>query len=113
MRQGIHWQIEEQLTTDVNNAFIYVVEFYTLVGACPVDASSRVFEIAGTQGRYTIDNTCLIYMGEGALGVEWPQCATPPPSRVKHSEYSEHFNFNHRGGGVGESTPLHIFPIPI
>ena len=39
--------MRDQLLSDVNKASIFIVDFRTLVGACPVGASSRVFEIAG------------------------------------------------------------------
>ena len=39
----------DQLLIDVNKALIYFFGFHTLVGACLVGASSRVFEIAGNR----------------------------------------------------------------
>ena len=50
----------DQLLIDVNKALIYIFGFHTLVGACPVGASSRVFEIAGNRGDPSVKSYIMV-----------------------------------------------------
>ena len=50
----------DQLLIDVNKALIYIFGFHTLVGACPVGASSRVFEIAGNRWDPSVKSYIMV-----------------------------------------------------
>ena len=49
----------DQLLIDVNKA-LYIFGFHTLVGACPVGASSRVFKIAGNRWDPSVKSYIMV-----------------------------------------------------